>query len=138
VRVSVAREGAGIAICVDDSGRGVPHDLRARVFEPGFSTRGKGRGDGLHMVRQFAHEHGGHVEIATSELGGASFRLMMPATHVRPEVPTGPSRHTSATWPQLRIPSRSRESRPAAARGGGGDDGNDGDPDGASPTIRVA
>ncbi len=138
VRVSVAREGAGVAICVDDSGRGVPHDLRARVFEPGFSTRGKGRGDGLHMVRQFASEHGGHVEIAASEMGGASFRLLLPATHIRPEVTPGPSRHTSATWPQLRIPTRVRESRPAGgSRRRDDDSGSDDDSgDGHVPSMR--
>lgn len=139
VRVSVVREGAAIAVAVDDSGRGVPHDLRTRVFEPGFSTRGKGRGEGLSSVRQFAAEHGGHVEISSSELGGASFRLLLPSTTTRPEVSLGPSKHTSATWPQLRIPTRGRESRPARAAGDAKDndgDGNDGDPDGARSALR--
>ena len=133
VRVSVMREGGAVTVSVDDSGRGVPHDLRARVFEPGFSTRGKGRGDGLSVVRQFAGEHAGHVEIASSELGGASFRLVLPATSTRPET-QGPSRHTSATWPQLRIPGRGRETRSAAA----GSDGEEDDPDRAVGTVRAA
>ncbi|MFO0589050.1 MAG: GAF domain-containing sensor histidine kinase [Polyangiaceae bacterium] len=133
VRVSVVREGSLVTVSVDDSGRGVPHDLRARVFEPGFSTRGKGRGDGLSVVRQFAGEHAGHVEIASSEMGGASFRLVLPGTSTRPEA-AGPSRHTSATWPQLRIPGRSRESRPAAA----GAESEDEDPDRVAGTVRAA
>ena len=136
VRVSVVREGGALAISVDDSGRGVPHDLRARVFEPGFSTRGKGRGDGLATVRQFASEHGGHVEVASSELGGALFRLVLPATSTRPEAARASRQaSTSATWPQMRIPGHAREARSA----GGGADGDEGDdPDRVAGTVRAA
>jgi anti-sigma regulatory factor (Ser/Thr protein kinase) len=102
VRVTVSREGGAIAVCVDDSGRGVPHDLRARVFEPGFSTKGKGRGAGLATVRQLALDHGGHVEIGASDLGGASFRLLLPMSNGRPEA--APKRRHSSTWPQLAVP----------------------------------
>lgn len=141
VRVSVVREASAVAVSVDDSGRGVPHDLRARVFEPGFSTRGKGRGDGLSTVRQFASDLGGHVEIASSDLGGASFRLVIPGTSARPEPAAGPSRSTStsATWPQLRIPTRARESRPSRSGSDGSPDGDssDGDPDAAPSPLRA-
>ncbi|MBK8251237.1 MAG: sensor histidine kinase [Polyangiaceae bacterium] len=102
VRVSVSREGQNIAVGVDDSGRGVPHDLRGRVFEPGFSTKGKGRGNGLSAVRQIAMDMGGHVEIAASELGGALFRLVLPATGALPAPSSSGLWHTGATWPQMR------------------------------------
>ncbi len=129
VRLSVAREGATIAVGVEDSGRGVPHDLRARVFEPGFTTKGQGRGRGLHQVRQIALELGGHVEVAASELGGASFRLILPVSAVRPD-DGGPGMwRNGATWPQLRATQGAREIRPA-------DDSED-DPEGGLQLRRA-
>src|SRR5262249_54428349 len=107
VRVAVKREGPAIAVYVEDSGRGVPPDLRARVFEAGFSTKGRGRGNGLSRVRQRAGDQGGHVEVASSDLGGAASRLVLPASVTRRERggsnPPLPS--PSATWPRFHAPS---------------------------------
>jgi hypothetical protein len=123
VRVSLAREGAMVALGVEDSGRGVPLDLRARVFDAGFSTKAKGRGNGLAQVRQIALDHGGHVEIAASELGGALVRLVIPATAARPEQPSVGLPH-SATVPQMRAAGRSQRAK-AASRD---DDDSDAEP----------
>ena len=123
VRVTLSREGAAVALGVEDSGRGVPLDLRARVFDAGFSTKGKGRGNGLSQVRQIALDHGGHVEIAASDLGGALFRLVIPATSARPEQPA-PGLPHSATVPQMRAAGRSQRPRPAS----GEDDDSDAEP----------
>lgn len=124
VRVALSREGAMIVVSVEDSGRGVPPDLRARVFEPGFSTKGKNRGNGLTMVWKIALAMGGHVEVGSSDLGGASFRLVLPASTLRPEQRTSGMWHTGATWPQMHA--SGREARRSGDGGGG--DGADGDP----------
>jgi hypothetical protein len=123
VRVTVTREGTMILVSVDDSGRGVPPDLRARVFEPGFSTKGKTRGSGLTMVWKIATGVGGHVEVGASDLGGASFRLVLPASMTRPEPSVSGQWDTGATWPQMHA--SGRETREAGERGGG-----DGEADG--------
>lgn len=101
VRVAVTREGTAIHVSVDDSGRGVPPDLRGRVFEPGFSTKGKSRGNGLTAVRKIAMDVGGHVEVGASDLGGASFRLVLPASVARPDQGSSGLWRTGATWPTI-------------------------------------
>lgn len=130
VRVGLAREGAAVVLGVEDSGRGVPLDLRARVFDAGFSTKAKGRGDGLAHVRQIALDHGGHVEVAASELGGALFRLVIPASAARPEQ-VSPGLPHSATVPQMRAAGRSQ--RPRATSGD--EDDSDAEP---TPVRRAA
>lgn len=124
LRVAVVREGAAIIVSVDDSGRGVPPDLRARVFEAGFSTKGKSRGTGLAAVRKIALSAGGHVEVASSELGGASFRLVLAATSLGPSRAPSGTWQTGATWPNIHA--SGREVR--GAGDGGRGDKPDGDP----------
>lgn len=75
----VVRTGGGGGeswIEVEDDGPGMPAEVRDRVFEPFFSTKGEeGTGLGLAMVYACAVRHGGRVTLDT-ELGkGARFRL---------------------------------------------------------------
>lgn len=79
VRVCVRAEGSNAAVHVEDSGPGVPHDLRARVFEPSVSTKGPGRGLGLAVARNVVEAHGGWMELGSSELGGARASIFVPA-----------------------------------------------------------
>lgn len=78
-RVSAEGDGAGgLRIVVDDSGPGVPAELRDRVFYPFFTTRAEGTGVGLAEVQKLAVAHGGAVEISESPLGGARFTVDLP------------------------------------------------------------
>ncbi|RJG08378.1 sensor histidine kinase [Massilia cavernae] len=58
---------------VCDNGPGVPDDVIADIFTPFFSTRKRGSGIGLAMVRQLVHRNGGAVRYAKSVGGGARF-----------------------------------------------------------------
>lgn len=81
VAVSVARAGDGYALQVDDDGEGVPEADRERVFQPFAQLRKhpEGFGLGLALVRVIAEKHGGRASVADSPLGGASFRIDLPA-----------------------------------------------------------
>ena len=60
---------------VEDDGQGIPAEIRARVFESGFSTVDDGTGFGLSIVRQIAAAHGWDVSLAEGADGGARFEV---------------------------------------------------------------
>lgn len=78
VRISVRAEQGLASIAVDDAGPGVPEELRARIFEPSFTTKTTGHGLGLLSVRICAEAHEGSVDVAPSPQGGARFVLRLP------------------------------------------------------------
>jgi signal transduction histidine kinase len=79
IAVSVRRRDAGGAILtVADDGPGIPRDLRARIFEPGFSTKQSGWGIGLALARRIVEEnHGGSLRLAPTDRG-AAFEIILP------------------------------------------------------------
>jgi signal transduction histidine kinase len=74
-------DGAEIEIEVEDSGPGVDPDTRRRLFEPLITTKTKGIGLGLALVRRFAERHGGSITYAPREGHGARFVLRLPVKH---------------------------------------------------------
>jgi len=80
VELSVERRPGAVEFHVRDDGPGVAPDLRARVFEPFFSTRPSGSGIGLAVAQRVAAAHGGRLEIGAPDGGyrGAHFVLSIP------------------------------------------------------------
>jgi signal transduction histidine kinase len=81
VRLSViASPDDAVTIRVADNGPGVPRELRARVFEPGFSTKNSGWGIGLSLAKRIVEEnHGGKLVLAATEPSspGATFDIIL-------------------------------------------------------------
>lgn len=71
--------GGQVAIEVEDTGPGVPEEVRRRLFEPFFTTREKGSGLGLAIVQKTAETNAGHVEVDSTPGRGTTFRLILPA-----------------------------------------------------------
>jgi CheY-like chemotaxis protein len=78
-----------IRIVFQDSGPGIPEDLRARIFDPFFTTKpeGAGTGIGLAVCRSTIEAHGGSISAARPASGGAAFVITLPV--VRPGRRTG-------------------------------------------------
>jgi len=78
--IRLAREGALAVVAVDDTGPGVPEDLRERIFQLFFTTkeRGAGTGMGLALVRKVILAHGGAVRVLAAPGGGARFEVRLP------------------------------------------------------------
>lgn len=79
VQVSVeASPAPALRIDVVDDGAGVPEASRARLFTPFFTTRARGTGLGLVVVRRVAEAHGGAVRFEPTPGGGATFVMTLP------------------------------------------------------------
>ncbi len=72
--------GAWVLLSVADTGSGMDAATAARVFEPYFTTkeRGKGTGLGLATVYSVVHNAGGQIRLQTSPGMGATFRVYLP------------------------------------------------------------
>lgn len=80
VRIATAATSAGeVEIVIEDNGAGIAPEIAARLFQAGASSRGPGRGLGLTGVSQALHRVGGRVALTPSSLGGAGFRITLPA-----------------------------------------------------------
>lgn len=86
LRVSTRSEDSSVEILIEDSGPGIPVDLRLKVFEPFFSTRkadGRHLGTGLSSAQQIAADHDGTIEFAAVERGGCGVRVSLPSLRKR-------------------------------------------------------
>nr|WP_320133247.1 ATP-binding protein [uncultured Holophaga sp.] len=77
IAVTLQEEGGRVRLEVRDSGPGVPPEARERIFEPYFSTKRKGMGLGLAIVRRIAQDHGGEAHYEAAE-PGSRFWVSLP------------------------------------------------------------
>ena len=64
-------------ITVDDTGNGISEENREKIFENGFSTKGDGRGTGLHLIKQLIEKHNGTISVESEEGVGTSFTVTL-------------------------------------------------------------
>lgn len=68
-----------VLLKVEDNGPGIPEEMRDRIFEPYFSTKGEhGNGLGLALVERAVLEHNARIYVSRSSMGGAEFRILFP------------------------------------------------------------
>ena len=76
--LSLVEKETSFRFYVEDNGPGVPEEIRVTLFEP-FVSKGKqgGTGLGLTLADRIAREHGGAVELESSEPGRTVFCLSL-------------------------------------------------------------
>lgn len=73
-----------VTMTFDDSGPGIPENLRSRIFDPFYTTKpiGVGTGIGLAVCHGVIETHGGAIEVCDSPAGGARFKVRLPPSAV--------------------------------------------------------
>lgn len=83
VLVSTKNLGEKIEIRVKDSGTGIPHAIREKIFQPFFTTKPTGQGTGLGLSLAYdivTKGHGGEMKVETKEGEGSEFVIQLPIT----------------------------------------------------------
>jgi NtrC-family two-component system sensor histidine kinase KinB len=81
IQISAARRDGFVAIAVRDTGRGIPHDYLARVFEPFVqipNAPAGGAGLGLSISRRIVEAHGGQITVRSEPGQGTTFTFTLP------------------------------------------------------------
>jgi two-component system, NtrC family, sensor histidine kinase HydH len=78
VRVQRAGDADGVVVEIEDSGPGVPLELKEQIFNPFVTTKKTGVGLGLAIVSKIVDAHGGSVKLITAPQRGACFRVTFP------------------------------------------------------------
>ncbi|MCL2524484.1 MAG: ATP-binding protein [Betaproteobacteria bacterium] len=79
-RIEIVTELAGryIRLSIGDNGPGFPGELLPRIFEPYVTTKARGTGLGLPIVKKIVEEHLGSIEISNEPAGGARIDIRLP------------------------------------------------------------
>ncbi len=81
IDITTGAEGKRVWIEVKDTGKGIARKNFKTVFNPGYTTKKRGWGLGLTLVKRIVEEyHGGRIFVKESELGvGTTFRIELPS-----------------------------------------------------------
>ena len=81
IKVRTGSSNGGAWIEVSDNGPGIPAEIKSKILEPFFTTKGElGTGLGLSIIYAFTQRHGGRLDIESQAGHGATFRMWFPAT----------------------------------------------------------
>jgi signal transduction histidine kinase len=71
-------EGSRVKVGIVDTGKGIPSDVLARIYERDFTTKGTGSGIGLYVARTLVEMHGGAIETESHEGQGTRVEVVLP------------------------------------------------------------
>jgi len=100
-RITVTTRQAGdsaIAIEVEDNGKGIAAEALPRIFDPFYTTKevGKGTGLGLSIAYKIVTQHGGHIDVRSTEGAGTAVTVTLPVNPPAELVASGGEPQTEA------------------------------------------
>ena len=80
-------EGNMVRVDVEDTGPGMPKETLEKIFAPFFTTKARGTGLGLAVVKKVADRHKGRVEVTSTVGQGTCFKSFLPIVQAPPPPP---------------------------------------------------
>jgi len=83
--ITTQKQNDTVEIRIQDTGKGIPQEIKHKIFEPFFTTKdiGEGTGLGLSISYGIIQNHQGTVEVNTKIGKGTEFILNIPITHAK-------------------------------------------------------
>jgi PAS domain S-box-containing protein len=78
IKVSVRTSGDGCRIAFEDSGPGIPPEIREKIFTPFFTTKSRGTGLGLPTAKRLIEAHRGTIDVRCPPGGGTTVTVQLP------------------------------------------------------------
>ncbi len=78
IQIEVSSNARVVSVNFDDEGRGIPEDNLEKIWDPFFTTKEKGSGLGLGIVKNIVEAHGGSIQISNREMRGARVTIELP------------------------------------------------------------
>jgi two-component system CheB/CheR fusion protein len=78
ITITARKEKGTCLISVEDTGEGIPEDVKPHLFQPLFTTKAKGQGFGLAVSKRLAKAMGGDLTFESEEGNGSKFILKLP------------------------------------------------------------
>jgi signal transduction histidine kinase len=78
ITVSTAVERGLLRVSIQDTGKGIPEEDRARIFSPFFTTKPDGSGLGLVIAKRIVIGYGGRISVDSGESAGTCFSVHLP------------------------------------------------------------
>jgi signal transduction histidine kinase len=79
--IKASKQDNSAVIIVEDTGVGIPDELKSKMFTPMFTTKAKGQGFGLPVVKRLVEAQGGSISFESQMGKGTKFTVKLPIKH---------------------------------------------------------
>jgi signal transduction histidine kinase len=77
-KLKTAEDAGIILVQVEDTGMGIPENIKSKLFKPLFTTKSRGQGFGLAVSKRIIEAHGGTISFQSEEGKGTQFTVELP------------------------------------------------------------
>jgi len=78
ILISVQESEKDFVLVISDDGKGIPVEVRNKIFDANFTTKSKGMGLGLKMSKRFLENLGGNITLEEKQTKGCEFKITLP------------------------------------------------------------
>lgn len=85
LQISTGESNGSVTVAIQDSGVGISAENLEKIFEPLFTTKTKGVGLGLSLVKEYIEANQGRIEVQSEKGAGTTFRVSFPSMRPSPK-----------------------------------------------------